>query len=76
MDEALDEARLPWVELFHNYIPIGSWDKEHWDYRAMGDKLYAIQETHKYCLGFDTGSEPHFSPDYHYTATRRKRSSR
>ncbi len=67
VNEALDEARIPWVELFHNYIPIGSWDKEHWDYRGMGDKLYAIQETHKYCLGFDTGSEPHFSPDYYYT---------
>ena len=70
--EALDEARLPWVELFHNYIPIGSWDKEHWDYRGMGAKLHAIQETHKYCLGFDTGSEPHFSPDYHYTSHKKE----
>jgi len=67
VDEALDEACLPWVELFHNYIPIGTWDKDHWDYRGMGDQLYRIQETHMYCLGFDTGSEPHFSPDYSYT---------
>lgn len=72
VDEALDEARIPWVELFHNYIPTGTWDKEHWDYRWMGDNLHAIQSTHKYCLGFDTGSEPHFSPDYYYTGHRKE----
>src|ERR1035437_6766333 len=66
--DGLEAAQLPWVELFHNAIPVGSWDRAGWSSSAsLGDRLYRIQQSHKYCLGFDTGSEPHFSPDYHYT---------
>lgn len=68
MTDALEAAQLPWVELFHNPIPVGRWDRSGWDrYARMGDRLYRIQQAHPYCLGFNTGSEPHFSPDYHYT---------
>jgi hypothetical protein len=66
--EALEAAHLPWVELFHNPIPVGRWDRGGWNRTArMGDRLWQIQQTHPYCLGFNTGSEPHFSPDYRYT---------
>lgn len=65
--EELEAARMPWVELFHNAIPVGCWERSWEPFVDTGSRLYRIQQSHKYCLGFDTGSEPHFSPGYRYT---------
>ena len=65
--DALDNAQLPWIQVYHNNIPMGSWDANRIRNTQLGAVINRVKQDHAYCLGFCTGSEPHFSPDYSYT---------
>ncbi len=65
--EALELSGTPWIEVFHNGVPLGSWDAGRWWVRSFGDYMGSIAHVYKYMLGICSGSEPHMSPDYYYT---------
>lgn len=72
-DRLCELAGMPWVSIYHNPIPVNAYDESRLSkIRHSGEAIAESAPKYAFRLGATSGSEPHFSPDYHYTGHKKE----
>ncbi|MBS1371003.1 MAG: hypothetical protein HPZ91_13705 [Lentisphaeria bacterium] len=72
-DRLCELAGIPWVSIHHNPIPVNAYDEKRLSgIRKNGQAIAGSAPRYAFRLGATTGSEPHFSPDFHYTGHKKE----